>query len=78
MAKTIDHRAVANDVVKACNKHGLDHEQAVKCLIYTASKLLEQHEECPAYEAAKLLARAAEHYAEIVRAVGEERKRLEN
>lgn len=66
MPRMINHKAVANDIVAACNKHALDHDESVKCLIYTATKLLAKKYAVPEHEAADMLSKAAVNFRDLI------------
>lgn len=69
MAKMIDHKAVARDILAVCVKHQLDPESALKVLIYTSTKLLAGHLKIDDKEATKLLEEATARFrTEIERA----------
>lgn len=55
----IDHKTIAKQIVEVCNKHNLTNDQATKCLIYTATKLIAQRFGCAEVEAADTLSKAA-------------------
>jgi len=57
-SRLVDHRAVATDIVAACNRHNLTQDQAIKCLIYTATKLLTKELNTDDSRAALVLSKA--------------------
>ncbi len=69
MSQLINHRAVAVDVVEACNKHGLTNDAATKCLIYTASKLIQKKYKVSEVEAAEMLSKAALYFRDEIKRV---------
>jgi hypothetical protein len=65
----IDHKAVAMDVLAACDKHKLTNDAATKCLIYTASKLIQKRYGVSDVESAEMLSKGALHYRDEIRRV---------
>lgn len=68
----IDHKAVAKDLVAACNKNKLTSDEAIKCMIYTTAKLIKQQfqcSECSDVESAELLSGAALRYRDEIKRV---------
>lgn len=69
MKNIIDHRAVAESIVAACNQHGLTLDQAVKCMIYTATKLLTKELNTDDAEAAEVLSKACLNFRDEIRRI---------
>ena len=67
--RIIDHRAVAQDIVTACNQHNLTRDQAIKCLIYTATKLLTAELKTDDETAAEVLSKAAMSFRNEIKRV---------
>jgi hypothetical protein len=67
--KTIDHKAIAADIVTAINNHKLTNDEATKVLIYTATKLISQRFKCPDAEAAEMLSKAALYFRDTIKQV---------
>jgi hypothetical protein len=63
----IDHKAIAMDVLEVLTqKHKLTHDETVKCLIYTTTKLLAFELKCPDVEAAEVLSKAALRFRDMI------------
>ena len=67
--RIIDHRAVAQDIVAACNRHNLTQDQAIKCLIYTATKLLTKMLKTDDATAAEVLSKACLSFRDEIQRV---------
>ena len=65
----IDHRTIAKDVLEVCNKHALTNDAATKCLIYTASKLIQERFKVSEVDSADMLAKAAAFYRDEIKRV---------
>lgn len=65
----IDHKTIAVEVVAVCNKHKLSSDAAVKCLIYTATKLLAQQLNTTDTAAAEVLSKAALRFRDEIKRV---------
>ena len=67
--RIIDHRAVAQGIVTACNQHNLTQDQAIKCLIYTATKLLTNELKTDDATAAQVLSKACLSFRDEIKRV---------
>jgi hypothetical protein len=62
----VDHKTVANDVIKVCNKHKLTNDGATKCLMYTCVKLIAARFKIEDHNAAAMLSKAALHFRDEI------------
>jgi hypothetical protein len=67
--RMVDHRAVAQDIVTACNWHNLTQDQAIKCLIYTSTKLLTKELKTDDVTAAEVLSKACLSFRDEIKKV---------
>jgi hypothetical protein len=69
MSKIIDHKSVAKAVIAACDEHKLTCDEAVKCLIYTGTKLLTKELATTDEAAAQVLSKAALSFRDEIRRI---------
>ena len=67
--RLIDHRAVAQDIVGALNKHNLTQDQGIKCLIYTSTKLLTKQLKTDDATAAEVLSKACLSFRDEIKRI---------
>ena len=66
----INHKAVAKDILTVCKTHKLTGDEAAKCLIYTATKLIAEELKCSDTEAAQVLSGAALRFKAMISQCG--------